>query len=237
MVPQERVHARIFARLRSSGPVGYRGRVPRRPKQAQIPIQQRVHLFERLYADLKANEPYVQVTTAQITFTLGGRQDRIETDVNRQELRSYLTGFRQLISNDDPVFLPLILRLLPRHVDDPELRDRLGRALDSWKAAQGMPSAFAPLVMGPYASGRETARLYMNGGVFHSDPELSDVWDAIGEDQQRFVEHAFRQYEGMVRIVFIELKRVIEAEREGGHLRDEPLDLATTDDPEAPEPA
>lgn len=201
----------------------------RRAKQAEIPIQRRIHLFERLYADMK-KEPYAQGGEISITFSLGGQNDRIETNVNRQELRSYLTCFRQLISDGDPVFLPRILRLLPRHVEDAALRERLGRALDAWDAAQGLPSALAPMTLGPYASGRETARLYLNGGIFHSDPDLSDVWDSLGEDRQRFVEHAFRQFEGKVRDVFIELKRVIEAARDGGHLRDEPLDLATPDD-------
>ena len=200
------------------------GAVARRSKKAEIPIRQRVHLFERLYADMKANEPYAKGGEMSITFTLGGERARIETNVNRQDLRSYLTGFRQLISDNDPVFLPRILGLLPRHVDDPELRDRLARALDAWKAAQGIPSVLAPFTLGPYASGRETARLYLNGGIFHSDPDLSDVWDALGEDRQRFVEHAFREYEAKVRLVFIELKRVIEAARDAGSYRDEPLE-------------
>ena len=198
----------------------------RRGRRAEIAIQRRVHLFERLYADMKANEPYSKGGDISITFSDvdGGR---IETNVNRQELRSFLLCFRQLVSDGDPVYLPRILRLLPRHIDDTGLRERLGRALDAWKAAQGIPSVLAPLTLGPYASGRETARLYLNGGVFHSDPDLSDVWDALGEDQQRFVEHAFRLYEAKVRDVFIELKRVIEAARAAGALRDEPVELAS----------
>jgi hypothetical protein len=82
-------------------------------------------------------------------------------------------------------------------------------------------------MFGERGSGRGTARLYLNGYVFHSDPDLSDQWDALGEDQQRFFEHAFRQYEGKVRLVFIELKRVIDAAGVGGKLSDEPLDLDT----------
>jgi hypothetical protein len=198
--------------------------VTRRPKQAEIPIQRRIH---RLYADMKANEPYAKGGEISITFRIGGTGEGVETNVNRQELRSYLTLFRQLISDDDPVFLPRILRLLPHHVDDAELRERLGRALDGWKAAQGFPSVFSEPMFGESGSGRGTARLYLNGYVFHSDPDLSDQWDALGEDQQRFFEHAFRQYEEKVRLVFIELKRVIDAAREGGKLRDEPLDLGT----------
>lgn len=205
----------------------------RRSPKAEIPIQQRIHLFERLYADMRDNEPYSQVGSTSITFTFGGPGEGITTDVNRQELRSYLLAFRQLISDDDAVFLPRILRLLPRHVDDAELRDRLSRALDAWKAAQGFPSPLAQLSLGEYGTGRATARLYMYGGVFHSDPELSDVWDSLGPDRQRFIEHAFRQYDGKIRDVFIELKKVITAARERGFLREEPLYLAGLTEREA----
>lgn len=100
-------------------------------------------------------------------------------------------------------------------------------AMDHWKAANGIPSPLAPLSMGEFASGRETARLYLYGGVFHSDLRLSEIWDRIGPDQQRFVEYQFRQFEGRVRNVVIELKKVIDEAREAGVLRDQPLDLTT----------
>jgi hypothetical protein len=121
--------------------------------------------------------------------------------------------------------LEVILRMLPRHVDDATLRNRLGKAMDLWKAANGIPSPLAPFVMGEFASGRETARLYLYGGVFHSDLRLSGIWDAIGADRQRFVEYQFRQHEGRIRNVVIELKKVIDEARETGVLRDQPLDL------------
>src|SRR5436190_8784943 len=121
-------------------PEPYRFGMTRRSPKGEIAILRRIHLFERLYADMKENEPYSQVGSTSITFTIGGPAEGITTDVNRQELRSYLLAFRQLISGDNPVFLPRLLRLLVRHVDDAELRERLGRALDAWKAAQGFPS-------------------------------------------------------------------------------------------------
>jgi hypothetical protein len=79
--------------------------------------------------------------------------------------------------------------------------------------------------LGEFASGRATARLYLYGGVFHSDVRLSAIWDAIGPDQQRFVEYQFRQYEGRVRDVVIEVKKIIDEAHEAGVLRDRPLDL------------
>jgi len=101
--------------------------------------------------------------------------------------------------------------LLPRHIDDEALRARLGIAMDQWKVANGITSPLAPMVLGEFAAGRDMARLYLNGGVFHSDLRLSAIWDRIGPDQQQFVEYQFRQYEGRVRLVVIELKKILDA--------------------------
>jgi hypothetical protein len=117
----------------------------RRSNHAEPTIQQRVHLFLRLYAELK-KEPYSQGGAISITFLFGGEGEGIQTDTQRQL-------FRQLISENDNVYLEAILRTLPRHVDDVAVRDRLGNAMDRWKAANGIPSQFAPFVLGEFASG------------------------------------------------------------------------------------
>lgn len=208
----------------------------RRGQQADVPIQRRVHLFMRLYAEMK-KEPYSQGGEISISFRIGGDGDSVETNTQRQEFRSYLVLFRQLISPDDAVYLPTLLRVLPRHVDDAALRERLGKAMDRWKAANTIPSPLAPLSLGDFAAGSETARLYLYGGVFHSDPKLSDVWDAIGPDKQRFVEYQFRQYEGKVRDVVIELKKVLDEARAAGALRDAPLNLESPSSGSEPRPA
>lgn len=190
----------------------------------ELPIQRRVHLFLRLYQELK-KEPYAQDGEISISFKFGAERDSIETNTQRQEFRSYLVLFRQLISADDPVYLQTILRELPRHVHDPALRGPLGQTMDAWKAANGIDSPLAPLSLGKFASGSEIAKLYLYGGVFHSEPDLSDIWDGIGADQQRFVEYQFRQYERKVRDVVIELKKVIDEAWAAAALREQPLDL------------
>ena len=75
----------------------------RRKATADITIQQRVGLFLRLYAELK-KEPYSQRTQMSITFSPAGTQ----TDTQREEFRSYLWAFRQLISPDDSAYLETI---------------------------------------------------------------------------------------------------------------------------------
>jgi hypothetical protein len=132
----------------------------RRANPKDVPIQARVHLFLRLYAELK-KEPYSQGGEISISFSFGGKDEGIQTNTHRQEFRSYLVLFRQLISPDDNCYLETILRELPRHVDDANLRDRLGASMDRWKAANGITSPLAPLAMGEFAAGRETARLYL----------------------------------------------------------------------------
>jgi hypothetical protein len=192
----------------------------RRKATGDITIQQRVGLFLRLYAELK-KEPYSQRTQMSITFSPAGTQ----TDTQREEFRSYLWAFRQLISPDDSAYLETILRVLPRHVDDAALRQRLGNAMDAWKAANGIPSPIAPLVMGDFASGHETARLYLYSGVAHSEPQLAAIWDSLRPSDQQFVEYQVRVYESNVRNVVIELKKVIDEANARGVLRDQPLDL------------
>jgi hypothetical protein len=62
----------------------------RRPKSSvDVTIQQRVHLFLRLYAELR-KEPYSQAAEISISFKFGGTGDAIETNTQRQEFRSYL---------------------------------------------------------------------------------------------------------------------------------------------------
>jgi hypothetical protein len=198
----------------------------RRRKQLEIPIQRRVHLFLRLYAALKAN-PYSQQTELSIAFSFGRNPDQHRIETNKPDqyvFESFMARFQQLIKNDDPVFLPKILNALPRHIDNAELRERLRKARQMWTAAEGVPSPIAPLVLGAFASGHNLARLYLHGGVFHSDPELSDIWDGLTANDQEFVMHAFRTYEGRVRDIIVELKKVIDEARGGGYLRDEALD-------------
>jgi hypothetical protein len=187
----------------------------------------RVHLFERLYAALKASA-YNKRTEIGISFKFGPSDPdkAIEDDLpDHEEFVAFLARFQQLIKPNDEVYLPKLLGDLPRHIDNAELRERLHKTSDAFKAAQGVQSPLAALALGPFAAGEKVAKLYLHGGIFHSDPAMSEWWDRIGPNNQQMIQYEFRQYENRVRLVVIELKKVIDAAREGGHLRDKPLDL------------
>jgi hypothetical protein len=202
----------------------------RKAKRPPISIQHRMHLFERLYAQLKASK-YNDRKQIAISFKFGASDPdkAIEDDLpDHDEFVAYLARFQQLIKPNDECYLPKLLGELPRHIDNQKLRDRLHRASDAFKAAQGVHSPLAAVALGPFAAGEELAKLYLHGGIFHSDPAMSEWWDRIGPNNQQTVQYEFRMYESRVRNVVIELKKIITAARDGGHLRDQPLDLRSS---------
>lgn len=178
----------------------------RKTKRPPIGIQHGVHLFERLYARLKASK---QIAIS-LKFGASDADKAIEDDLpDHKEFVTYLVRFQQLITPNDEC-------------------DRLHRASDAFKAAQGVQSPLAAVALGPFAAGEALAKLYLHGGIFHSDPAMSEWWDRIGPNNQQTVQYEFRMYESRVRNVVIELKKVIAAARDGGHLRDQPLDLTSS---------
>ena len=76
-------------------------------QQPGLTIQQRVRLFLRLYAEMK-KEPYSQGGEVSVSVTFSGGNTSVTTNTQRQEFRSYLTLFRQLmprrhrLCRDDP---------------------------------------------------------------------------------------------------------------------------------------
>src|SRR5207302_5837808 len=170
----------------------------RRPPQTSLSIRRRIELFERVYADLKAN-PYGQAADIAITYSLYGDHTEVSTNIEDEHaFVAYLTSFRQMISPDDEVCLDHMLRELPRHINDIDLRLRLREARRAWKAAQGVPVQVEPfavltdfllapwVLLADFPTARDLARLYLNGRIFHNDPELSDKWESLPPQYKTF---------------------------------------------------
>jgi len=159
---------------------------------------------------MKAN-PYGGEQKITFRVTLGGPEEGAQLlGVDQQDFESYLTRFRQLISPRDNAYIGRLLRLVPRHIDDPGLRDRLSAARQMWDVAHGVPSPIAALSLGRFAAGTETARLYFYGvGIIHSDTDMVALWDALPKSKRQLVAWAFHQYEAKVRRVANDLHHIL----------------------------
>lgn len=196
-------------------------------KDPPISLRHRVALFLRLYEGMKQT-PFGGAQRIVFRVTYGGPDEGAEVlGVDQQHLEAYLTRFRQLVQPGDHAYLGDLLRLLPGHVADDGLRQRLADARRAWKGAQGVPSPIAALVLGPFAPGSETWRLYLHGlGLFHTDPRLALLWDRLPEHRRQLVKWSFLQYESKVRRVATDLHHIIRETEEGGHWRDDLIDLS-----------
>lgn len=180
--------------------------------ELEIPIADRARLFLRLYHDLQET-PYSQLTELALTIHVKTGATRITTDIpNRHEFESYLARFRQLILKGEACYLGALLELLPRHIADRDLRARLKAISVMWRAANEAAPPSQPTQTGvlQFDTRNDLVELVLYGGLFHSNPRLADVWDAIGDNERNAALHGLRTYESDVRAVAHKVKEVIE---------------------------
>jgi len=176
----------------------------------------RVVMFMRLYDRLR-DEPYPKDTVIEWSMSVG--RDGAKTDINTDptEWKSYLVLFRQLISPRDSLYLAPLRRDLGPCIKHHELRRRLACARRAWLDAH-KPSFPAVLTLGEYGYPKKMNRLYLYGGLFHSDPKMSEVWARLDPGTQKTIEWAFRNYEGKVRQVVVNLRSIVNESGEKGVL-------------------
>lgn len=145
---------------------------------------------------------------------------------DREQWRSYLIQFRQFLNTNDPPHVGTLLRQVPRYIDDAVLRDRVGQAHALWREAQG-PGWPQFELDGEVLTGAEVATLYLNGGMFHSDPELTARWNALSPQYRDVYQYKLMFFVNDVRTAVVALRDVLREARAGGQLRREPLDLTT----------
>ena len=176
-------------------------------------------MFLRIYEEMKL-EPYTVGTQVGVTIGFGGSGGgRVEVNTQRQEWRSYLVLFRQLISNDDAVSLAFLLKQTPRFVRDEKLKARLVAAGVALREAHKVQSIAQRLALGPYADPIRMRKLYLYGsGIFHYDDEQTGRWDALGDHLKQMIEYEIRMYEGRVRDCYVDCRNVLLEARDCGLL-------------------
>ena len=100
-------------------------------------------------------------------------------EVDEEDLRAYLTGFRKFISEGEPVFLNHIYNLLDQRLTSPDLKQQLRESRAYWKEAfkgKGMKVTFNERDLTP----EYVMDLLINGEIFHTDWQkrqtLRSIW-------------------------------------------------------------
>ena len=110
------------------------------------------------------------------SFKVGYDQKRglyhSEQGPDEEELRSYLTLFRQFVSESEPVFVNRVFSLCDLYLTEERLRQELRNARARWSDAmrQGL-DGWQAVVDGEVLTPEYAFDLWLNGHYFHSDPD------------------------------------------------------------------
>lgn len=200
---------------------------PRRARPREISIRDRATLFLRLHEALE-QEPYAHIASISLTITVGpaGSGASVRTDIPvRTEFNSYLIGFRQLVSEGDEAHLGYLVRALPRHIDDAQLRERLDEARAKWKFANRRLSGPDGVVLDGVRvqTRKDLVDLFLYSGRFHSRLELSQAWELLSENNKQLVTYIFRNFIDDVRRVRHLIADVLSQAMAADKFRDDPI--------------
>ena len=108
-------------------------------------------------------------TSLKITFNPQGVEFK-SSDPDDEDLRSFLTVFRQFISNDEPVNLRRIHSLCYQHMTSDKLKARLIEAREGWKRNL-INRGFVLDIDGHEFTPEQLTECWINGFYFHNDIE------------------------------------------------------------------
>lgn len=101
------------------------------------------------------------------------------------DFRSFLTGFRIVISNDEPIYLPNMINIAMKYSDDP-VRDawrdhtRLINAILAGKF-NGLQYGVGPIEKRTLYNGRQLLDILINGKIFHEGQDKAADVKNLGE--------------------------------------------------------
>lgn len=118
-----------------------------------------------------------QTLRAQLRITATVEQPAIELHTDHgdpEDVRSFATEFRKLLLNDDDANFFGICKLIEQHSADEEMRGYSRSNREKWsRLMAGAGGVNLVLNHRPAKRGRELLDVWLNGEVFHSDPEAA----------------------------------------------------------------
>jgi hypothetical protein len=155
--------------------------------------------------------------------------------VDRDDFRSFVAAWRQLVTRSEPTHLPTLLRLCANHLTHRTLRDLASQLLAHVDAANDNENVTDGFRMSLWAGEHqytpwEVADLIMHGSILHSRDRAKrkilrelDPWMLIS------AEHIFRRYVVGVTEAMGLARLILAKAKEKAAISDEPIDL--TDQP------
>jgi hypothetical protein len=149
-----------------------------RRKSAQISIRERMELFVIRANQLRNTRLVTSGALFQFKFKSGSSSNRpsaTSPQVDRDDLRSFMSLFRQFILSNDPVNISRALSDGIRSTADKDLRERLLEMQEAWKKFY-IRGGLIPTIINDETLTSECAfDLIANAGYAHNDPNRAQV--------------------------------------------------------------
>jgi len=194
-------------------------RRPTTPKRSPV---ERL-LLARTLAEGLERHPLV---AGMIGITLTVKFDQQGGEVTLKEpdeylLKSFILDLGPFVRQNEDAYLPAVMNLAVRHIDDPTLVHAIESAQHHYRTSLDQ---VALEVDGQTLTGKKAADLWINAAYFHRDPEKAAILASHGEWASPLVRHKFLDYMiEMVKMAIWVGSVVAEAERRDA-LRDDPVE-------------
>jgi hypothetical protein len=145
-------------------------------------------------------------------------------------LGPFVVAWRQLVTSSEPTHLPTILRMCPRHLALPTLREMAQLVFDRVEIVNrnGVPVEERPRQAFKVGEREYTpwdvADLLMHGAVFHSkDRAKKALLATVDPGTRTMLEYIFRQYVADITVLMDLTRLILVKAKEKDALSDEPI--------------
>lgn len=186
-------------------------------------IAERIELFVRRATELEAHPALAQPTSIGFTLQVGaGPATATVTEPDDTALSSLLLKLRPFLLQDEDAYLPEILNLARRLVDDPELVHAIESGRHGYEQAS-VGSMFKVAIGGREMTPKAAAELYLYSTYYHSHRDLEEQLNAITGPAASMTRYLLIDYIAEVTKVITWTHSVIAQARSRGLLRAERL--------------
>lgn len=163
----------------------------RKTRQVWTPLEQ-LELFKERVDEL--NSTRLVASGFYLTSRIGWREDeglKIEQpEVDKDDLRSFLTVFRHFISNDEPTYLFSIFSICHQYLNNENVKNKLIELRKAWKTAlenNGIRFTLNKKEIKP----EELMDIWINGWSHHNDQEYRKFLKTLIPYEENFIQIFF----------------------------------------------